>query len=341
VKGVPNIIRIIIRVLLANRSALVAENLALRQQLAVLSRSTKRPRLRQRDRIFWVWISKLWRGWRSALVVVQPDTVVRWHRRGFKLYWRWKSRNRGRPSIDPVIRSLIRRMPRENSLWGAPRIRAALVLLGHDVAESTIAKYMVRPRPGPPSQTWRSFLKNHMDCTAACDFFVVPTVRFRLLYCFVMLGHGRRRVVHFNVTNHPTARWTAQQVVEAFPADGNEPRYLLRDRDGIYGGYFQQRISNMGIRQILISPRSPWQNPYAERVIGSFRRECLNHVIVLSESHLRRILRGYVAYYHGSRPHNSLDGDSPLGREVEPPSRGRVVATPQVGGSHHRYSRAA
>jgi transposase InsO family protein len=341
VKGVPNIIRIIIRVLLANRAALIAENLALRQQLAVVSRTAKRPRLRQRDRIFWVWLSRLWKGWRSALVVVQPDTVVRWHRQGFRLYWRWKSKNRGRPKIDPVIRSLIRRMSRENPLWGAPRIQAELALLGHDVAESTVAKYMVRHRPTPPSQTWRSFLKNHMDCTAACDFFVVPMVTFRLLYCFIILAHGRRRIVHFNVTAHPTAEWTAQQVVEAFPADGSEPRYLLRDRDGIYGSYFQQRVSNMGIRQILISPRSPWQNPYAERVIGSFRRECLNHVIVLSESHLRRILHGYVAYYNDSRPHMSLSGNSPLGREVERPSRGRVTAIPQVGGLHHRYTRAA
>jgi transposase InsO family protein len=180
-----------------------------------------------------------------------------------------------------------------------------------------------------------------MNCTAACDFFVVPTITFRLLYCFVILAHGRRRIVHFNVTNHPTAKWTAQQIVEAFPADGTEPRYLLRDRDGIYGDHFQSQVKKMGIRQILISPRSPWQNPYAERVIGSFRRECLNHVIVMSESHLRQILRSYVAYYNDSRPHNSLDGDSPMGRDVEPPFTGRVVAIPEVGGLHHRYTRAA
>jgi transposase InsO family protein len=232
-------------------------------------------------------------------------------------------------------------MSQENPLWGAPRIQAELALLGYDVAESTVAKYTVRRRPGLPSQTWRSFLANHMDCTAACDFFVVPTITFRLLYCFVILAHGRRRIVHFNVTNHPTARWTAQQVVEAFPADGTEPRYLLRDRDGIYGDHFQSQVKKMGIRQILVSPRSPWQNPYAERVIGSFRQECANHLIVLSESHLRRVLRGYVAYYKASRPHSSLNGNSPLGRQVEPPSRGPVIALPQVGGLHHRYARAA
>ena len=216
--GLPSIIRVILRILLADRSALIAENLALRQQLAVLSRSARRPRIRQRDRIFWVWISKLWRGWRSALIIVQPETFVRWHRRGFRLYWRWKSRNRGRPKIEPEIRDLIRCMSHENRLWGAPRIQAELALPGHDVAESTVAKYMARRRPGPPSQTWRSFLANHMNCTAACDFFVVPTATFRLLYCFIILAHGRRRIIHFNVTNHPTAMWTAQQIVEAFPA---------------------------------------------------------------------------------------------------------------------------
>jgi transposase InsO family protein len=239
-----------------------------------------------------------------------------------------------------VIRNLIRRMSRENPLWGAPRIQAELALLGHDVAESTVAKYMIRRRPGPPSQTWRSFLKNHMGCTAACDFFVVPTATFRLLCCFVILAHGRRRIVHFNVTAHPTANWTAQQVVEAFPADGGEPRYLLQDRDSIYGDHFRQRVNNMGIRQILISPKSPWQNPYVERVIGSVRRECLNHVIVLSEVHLKRILRGYIAYCNAVRPHSRLDGNSPTGREVESPSSGPVIAIPQVGGLRHRYARA-
>jgi hypothetical protein len=296
----PNIIRVILRMLLANRSALIAENLSLRQQLAVLAHSSKRPRLRQRDRIFWVWLSRLWTGWRSALVIVQPDTVVRWHRRGFRLYWRWKSRKTGRPKIDPEIRKLIRRMSMDNPLWGVPRIQAELRLLGHDVAESTVAKYTVRRRPGPPSQTWRSFLKNHMDCTAACDFFVVPTVTFHLLFCFVVLGHGRRRIVHFNVTPHPTARWTAQQIVEAFPADGTERKYLLRDRDSIYGDYFRHRVKNMGIKELVIAWRSPWQNPYCERVVGTLRRECLDHVIVLNEAHLRRILSSFVDYYNHS-----------------------------------------
>ena len=336
-----SLIRVILRLLLSNRAPLVAENLALRQQLLLLKHSGKRPRLRQRDRIFWVWLSKLWTGWRSALVIVKPDTVVKWHRRGFKLYWRWRSRKTGRPKVPQEIRLLIRRMSADNPLWGAPRIQDELHLLGYDVAESTVAKYMRRRRPGPPSQTWRSFLKNHMGCTSACDFFVVPTITFRLLYCFVILGHGRRRIVHFNVTAHPTARWTAQQIVEAFPADGTEPRYLLRDRDSIYGDYFRHRVKGMGIREVLISPRSPWQNPYCERVIGSIRRECTNHVIARNEVHLLTLLRAYQVYYNDSRPHSSLEGDTPTGREVEPPAEGKVVAVPQVGGLHHRYTRAA
>ncbi|MBD3869544.1 MAG: transposase [Acidobacteria bacterium] len=180
-----------------------------------------------------------------------------------------------------------------------------------------------------------------MDCTAACDFFVVPTINFRLLSCFVILGHGRRRILHFNVTEHPSARWTAQQIVEAFPADGTESRYLLRDRDAIYGSHFRKRVRNMGIKELLIAPRSPWQNPYCERVIGSIRRECTNHVIVWNEDHLRRILLKYMDYYNGSRPHSSLDGDAPAGRQVETAAKGRVVAIPQVGGLHHRYTRVA
>jgi len=330
-----------LRGFLISKSQLAAENLALRQQLSVLRLSGKRPRLRKRDRIFWVWLSKLWKDWRSCLVIVQPDTVIRWHRRGFRLYWRWKSRNIGRPQVDPDIRNLIRRMSRENPLWGAPRIQAELRLLGYDVVDSTVAKYMVRRRTGPPSQSWKSFLRNHLNCTAACDFFVVPTATFRMLFCFVVLAHGRRRIVHFNVTANPTAMWAAQQIVEAFPADGSEPRYLLRDRDGIYGDYFRRRIKNMGIKQVLIAPRSPWQNPYAERVIGSIRRECLNHIILLSEAHLRRVLKSYVNYYNASRTHMSLDGDAPFSRTIEPPSQGRIVAIPQVGGLHHRYARAA
>jgi len=287
-----------------------------------------------------VWLSRLWFDWRSSLMIVNPETVIRWHREGFRLYWRWKSRSTpGRPKIAAEIRSLIRRMSRENATWGAPRIHSELQLLGYTVAESTVAKYMFRHRK-PPSQTWRTFLDNHVTDIAAIDFFVVPTVRFQLLYCFVVLRHARRRIVHFNVTAHPTARWTAQQVVEAFPFD-EASRFLIRDRDGIYGQDFRARIKHMGIEEVVIAPRSPWQNPFAERVIGSIRRECLDHVIVFNEPHLVRTLARYFEYYHQSRTHLSLSRNAPIPRRVELPSEGRVIAIPQVGGLHHRYMRAA
>ncbi len=235
----------------------------------------------------------------------------------------------------------MRRMARENSTWGAPRIQSELRLLGHEVAESTVARYMPPRRGGPPSQNWRTFLRNHLHCTAACDFFVVPTVTFRLMYCFLVLSHERRRLIHFNVTPHPSAEWTAQQIIEAFPADGTETRFLLRDRDSIYGAFFRRRVRNMGIEEVMTARRSPWQNPYAERVIGSIRRECLDHLIILSEEHLLTILRSYQLYYNESRCHLSLERNSPIPREVELPSKGRVFAIPQVGGLHHRYARAA
>jgi len=339
--SVVHIIVVLIRGIVADRAELAAENLALRQQLAVLERQSKRPRLRKRDRIFWTWLARLWSSWRSALVIVQAETVVRWHRQGFRLYWRWRSRSRkpGRPRIDAEIRELIKRMSRENPLWGTPRIQSELRLLGHDASKATVDKYRIRHRK-PPSQTWRTFLDNHVRDIVAVDFFTVPTATFRILFCFVILRHHRRMVVHFNVTAHPTARWTAQQIVEAFPYD-EAPRFLLRDRDGIYGVDFRKRVKHMDIEEVVTAPRSPWQNPYVERLIGSIRRECLDHAIVLNERHLRRILTGYFHYYHHARAHLSLDRNSPVEREVEPPEQGDVIAIPQVGGLHHRYCRAA
>jgi len=232
-------------------------------------------------------------------------------------------------------------MARENPTWGAPRLQSELRLLGYELADSTVARYMPRRPRGPSSQTWRTFLRNHLQCTAACDFFVVPTVTFRLLYCFMIISHERRRIVHFNVTPHPSAEWTAQQIIDAFPADGTEPRFLLRDRDAIFGAVFRRRMRNMGIEEVVAARRSPWQNPYAERVIGSIRRECTDHFIVLGENHLRRILLSYQIYYNESRTHLSLARNSPFPRTVESTSMGPVVAIPQVGGLHHRYTRAA
>ena len=333
------IIRAILKVILTDRASLVAENLALRQQLAVLQQNAKRPKLRNRDRIFWTWLSRLWKGWRSVLLIVQPQTVVKWHRQGFRLYWRWKSKKTGRPKISTEIRKLIRQLSQDNPTWGAPRILSELLLLGYSVAESTVAKYMVR-KAKPPSQTWRSFLKNHVGQIAAIDFFTVPTISFRILYVFLVLRHSRRRVVHFNITTNPTAQWTAQQVVEAFPFD-QSPRFLLRDRDGTYGKLFQDRIERMGIEEVLIAPRAPWQNPYAERIIRSIRRDCLDHIIILNEDHLHRILSEYFTYYHEARAHLSLERNSPIPRSVQSPEHGKVVAKAYLGGLHHCYSRAA
>jgi hypothetical protein len=265
---------LLLRAFVISRASLAAENLALRQQLSVLEHACKRPKLRPRDRRFWVWLSRLWPDWRSVLRIVQPDTVIKWHQQGFKLYWRWKSKPKtaGRPPIGKDIRDLIRRMARENPLWGAPHILSELRLLGYEVAQATVAKYMPKTRK-PPSQTWRTFLDNHVSDIAAIDFFVVPTLTFRVLYGFLVLRHDHRQVVHFHATEHPTAQWVAQQIIEAFPCE-EAARFLLRDRDGIYGAHFKQRVRNMGIEEVVIAPRSPWQNPYAERsppVIGAQR----------------------------------------------------------------------
>jgi hypothetical protein len=255
--GAIRLIFVCLRAAFLPRAALVAENLALCQQLAVLQVSMKRPKLCKRDRVFWVWLSRLWADWRSCVMIVKPETVIRWHREGFWLYWRWKSRKKkpGRPRIDAEVRQLIRRISLANPLWGAPRIQSELALLGHTVAESTVAEYMGRRRK-PPSATWRTFLDNHVPDIAAIDFFVVATVSFRLLYCFLVLRHDRRRVVHFNVTPHPTARWTGQQIVEAFPFD-EAPRFLIRDHDGIYGQDFRERVKRLGVEEVVIAYRSP------------------------------------------------------------------------------------
>ena len=329
-----------VRSSLKSRRVLAVENLALRQQLAVLKRTTKRPNLTHADRAFWVALSRLWKGSQHALLIVKPETVIGWHRQGFRFYWTWKSGNRGgRARIDAEIRALIRRMARENPTWGAPRIHGELLKLGFDVSESTVSRYMPRRRK-PPSQTWRSFLRNHTRDLASIDFFVVPTATFRILYVFLVLEHERRRIVHFNVTDGPSAQWTGQQLVNAFPYDSAR-KCLTRDRDRIYGTALVRRVRAIGIEQVLTAPRSPWQNPYCERVIGTLRRECLDHVIVLGERHLRRILRQYLEYYHGSRTHLAIDKYAPEPRERESVDGGKVVALPIVGGLHHRYSRLA
>ena len=321
----------------ADRAALHTEILALRQQVAVLKRKRPRPLLRKADRVFWVILSCLWPGWRHALVIVRPETVIGWHRKGFRLFWTWKSRRRkpGRPPVSREIRDLVRRMSRENTRWGAPRIHGELLKLGFSISQAAVSKYMVR-YPSPPSQSWRTFLTNHADCLASIDFFVVPTATFHLLFGFIVLHHERRQIVHFGVTANPTMAWVAQQIREAFPW-GTAPRYLIRDRDGAYGQSFRSTVTAMGVEEVVTAPRSPWQNPYVERLIGSVRRECLDHSIILNERHLRRILGSYLDYYHGSRTHLSLGKDTPDGRPVQPAGSGTVVSLPKVGGLHHRY----
>ncbi len=324
------------------RAALQLEILALHHQINVLRRSQRgRVHLRTADRLFWTWLMHLWSGWRSALAIVKPETVIAWHRKGFRLDWTWKSRHGqpGRPTLAKGTRELIRSMSLANPLWGAPRIHGELLKLGIEVSQTTVAKYLVRPRK-PPPQTWRTFLNNHVKDLVSTDFFVVPTVNFRILFVFVVLAPHRRRVIHFNVTAHPTSEWTAPQMAEAFPWD-TAPRYLLHDRDSIYGDPFCQRVRGMGTREVLTAPKSPWQNPYAERVIGSIRRECLDHIIVLNQTCLRRTLRSYFAYYLHARTHLALAKDAPEPRAIQPPELGAVVEIPEVGGLHHRYERRA
>jgi len=320
--------------------AIALENLALRQQLAVLRRTVTRPHVRSTDRLFWILLAKGWRDWRSALIVVRPDTVVRWHRQWLRRHWTRRSRRRrpGRPTTNSTIRALVSTMTAANPLWGAPRIHGELAKLGITVSERTVSR-LIRPRR-PPSQTWRTFLTNHVGTLVSMDFFTVSTLTGRVLFVLVLLAHQRRRIIHLNVTEHPTAVWTAQQMIEAFPDDA-APRWLLRDRDAIYGDPFRRRVASMGIGEVISSPSSPWQNPYAERLIGSIRRECLNHVIVLGERHLRRLLTAYLGYYHGARTHLALEKDAPTPRRVQTPTEGRVVAFPEVGGLHHRYERRA
>ena len=270
---------------LRSRAEVQLENVALRHQIGVLQRSVrKRPILTSGDRLFWIYLSQIWRNWRSALVIVQPETVVAWHRKGFRLFWTWKVGHgqSGRPAVACEVRDLIRRMCRENPTWGAPRIHGELLKLGINIGETSVSKYMVRCRK-PPCQTWRTFLENHVSQLVSVDFFTVPTIRFHVLYVFLILAHDRRRIVHFNVTSHPTAEWTGQQLRNAFPFD-QSPRYLLRDRDAIFGQDFRDQVRDMGIEEVLSTPRSPWQRAYVERVIGSIRRECLDHLIVFDEA---------------------------------------------------------
>src|SRR5882724_4831220 len=314
-----------------------AENATLRHQLVVLRRKLKgRARLTNNDRWFFVQLYRWFPSILPVVMIIRPETLVRWHRAGFRRYWRWKSRRRGgRPPIEAELRALIRQMSTENLLWGAPRIHGELLKLGFELAQSSVAKYMVKHR-GPPSQGWRIFLRNHAPDIAAMDLFVAPTINFRMLCGFVIVRLDRRDLVWIGVTSNPTAEWVARQITAAFPWD-SAPRYLIRDRDRIYGTVVTRRLRAMGIRDKPIAPASPWQNGFVERLIGSIRRECLDHMIVLGEAHLRRILKSYARYYNGNRTHRSLNKDAPVSRSVQ--RAGVIRSRAILGGLHHHYSR--
>jgi len=320
-----------------SKSRLEAENAVLRHQLIVLRRKLKgRARLTNSDRWFFVWMYRWFPTILKVVTIVQPETLVRWHRVGFRRYWCWKSSSRGgRPQIETELRALIRQMSTENQLWGAPRIHGELLKLGFSVAQSKVATYMVKRR-GSASQGWRAFLRNHAADIAAMDLFVVPTIGFKLLYGFVIVRIHRRDLVWINVTTNPTAEWVARQITEAFPWDG-AARYMVRDRDRIYGTVVTRRLRAMGIRDKPIAPASPWQNGFAERLIGSIRRECLDHIIVFGEAHLRRILKSYADYYNSVRTHRSLHKDAPISRPIH--QTGIIRSQPILSGLPHHYVR--
>jgi transposase InsO family protein len=318
---------------------LEAENAALKRQLAILQRKQRgRVRLTNIDRFFFVQLYGWFPSILKAMTIIQPQTLLRWHREGVRRYWRWKSRNRGgRPPISAELRALIRRLSLENRLWGAPHIHGELLRLGFTVAQSTVAKYMAKPADGGGSaQSWSTFLHNHLPHIAPMDLFVVPTITFAQLYVLVIIRLARRELVWVNVTPHPTADWIAQQITEAFPWD-EAPRYLIRDRDGAYGTVVTRCLRAMGIRDKPISAGSPWQNCFAERLIGTIRRECVDHLIVLGEAHLRRVLVEFAAYYNASRVHRSLNKDAPFHRTIE--RAGSITSRPVLGGLHHQYCR--
>ncbi len=322
---------------LRSRLSLQLEVAALRHQLSVYQFEQRRPRIAPADRLLWSILARLWSDWRRALFFVQPRTVTLWQKKRFRDYWRRLSQNGagGRPRIPAELRQLIRRMWQANPTWGSPRIVAELHKLGIEVAKSTVEKY--KPHGERlPSVTWRTFLDQHLKELVAIDFFVVPTATFKVLFVFLVLAHDRRRIVHFNVTEHPTAQWTAQQLVEAFPFD-TTPGYLLRDGDGIYGERVKRRLESLSIKEVVTAPASPWQNAYVERVIGSLRRELLDHAIIINERHLRRLLSSYLDYYHPWRTHQSLDQDAPNGRRVRLAEPGQVIEFPVVQGLHHYY----
>ena len=329
-----------LRVFFRSRADTALEVLALHQQVAVLKRRRPRPTLRVQDRLFWTTLRRFWPRWADVLVIVKPETVIGWHRAGFRLYWRWRSRPRGgRPKITAETRALIRRLAEENPDWGAPKIHGELQKLGFTVSERSVARYLRRiHRRGDPDKRWLAFLRNHREAIAAFDFFTVPTLTFRTLYCFFVIEHGRRKILHCNVTQHPTAEWVIQQLREAFP-EASPYRYVIFDRDSIFNPDVIAFLKATGLKPKRTSVHSPWQNGIAERWVGGCRRELLDHVIAINEPHLRRLIREYAAYHQEDRIHDSLEKDTPNTRAVQPKpaAPATVISMPRLGGLHHRY----
>jgi transposase InsO family protein len=329
-----------LKALFGARGDLIVENLSLRQQLIVYQRSVKRPNIKNTDRIFWVWLSRIWNDWRSSLIIVKPHTVIGWHKKGFKLYWKRKTRRVGRPNIDWELIKLIRRMQKENPTWSPQRIQGELAKLGFSVCDNTVAKYMRKPiSDNGKRQRWLTFLRNHAKHIVGIDFFVARTIFFKAIYVFIAISHGRRKILHFGVTSNPNSQWAIQQLRESFAFDENT-KYVIRDNDKIFSEDFKTHIKRFGLEDTPTAPRSPWQNPIAERVILTLRNECLDHMIIINEKHLYNVLHEYIfEYYNVSRTHMSLEKDSPEQRPIQ--KDGKIVSKPILGGLHHVYSRVA
>jgi putative transposase len=328
------------------RSRLVAENLCLRQQLIVFKRRRARPPLHDADRRLWVLACRWFSHWRTSLIVVKPDTVLHWHRKGWRAYWRWRSMRLGRVGrkrVTPEVRALIRRMARENPLWGQRRIQAELARLGIEVCARTVAKYMRRPYDGTHSPGWRQFLTTHSDEIWACDLFTVQTLWFRTLYVFFIVPHGSRELIHARVTAHPNSQWPAQQMVEACGPLSEQPRFLIHDNDGCFGTLFNRRVKSLGIKKLRTPVKAPKANAIAERWVRSIRTECLDHRVILGHQQLQRTVSEYVDYYNQWRPHRSLGHIAPCAAIAQPQRSfgSKVTSEPILGGLHHVYQWAA
>ncbi len=336
----PKLLFEFLRLIFRSKQDITLENLALRQQLAVQQRSIKRPKIKNSDRIFWIWLSRFWNDWRSSLIIVKPPTVIAWHKKGFKRYWKWKSRRVGRPATDWEMIKLIHNLQKENPMWSAQRIQGELKKLGYEVCDNTVAKYMIKSKgDNSKRQRWLTFLRNHAKHIVGIDFLVARTIFFKSIHVFIAISHDRRKILHFAVTANPHSQWAIQQLRETFAFD-ETTKYVIRDNDKIFSEDFKLHIRNFGLEDMPTAPRSPWQNPICERVIGTLRRECLDHMIILNEKHLHSVLDEYINnYYNISRTHMSLEKDSPVHRPVQ--ASGKIVSKPILGGLHHVYSRVA